>query len=43
MPASNWSSVIEVKKASQQASIDNILNQNPEEEGDVFSQIVSNT
>ena len=40
---SNWSSVIEVKKASQQASIDNILNQNPEEEGDVFSQIVSNT
>ena len=39
---SNWSSVVEVKKASQQASIDNILNQNPEEGIDVFGQIVSN-
>ena len=39
---SNWSSVIEVKKANQQASIDNILNQNEaEQEEDVFSQIVN--
>ena len=39
---SNWSSVIEVKKASQQASIDNILNQNEvEQETDVFSQIAN--
>ncbi len=39
---SNWSSVIEVKKVNQQASIDNILNQNQneEEENDVFGQIV---
>jgi coatomer protein complex subunit alpha (xenin) len=39
---SNWSSVIEVKKANQQASIDNILNQNEgEQDEDVFSQIVN--
>ena len=40
---SNWSSVIEVKKANQQAAIDNILNQDEiNQEGDVFSQIVNN-
>ena len=38
---SNWSSVVEVKKQSQQASIDSILNQKEEEENDVFGQIVS--
>ena len=38
---SNWSSVIEVKKANQQASIDNILNQKEEEDNDVFGQIAS--
>lgn len=38
---SNWSSVIEVKKVNQQASIDNILNQKEDEENnDVFGQIV---
>ena len=40
---SNWSSVIEVKKANQQAAIDSILNQDEiNQEGDVFSQIVNN-
>jgi coatomer protein complex subunit alpha (xenin) len=40
---SNWSSVIEVKKVNQQASIDNILNQKEEEDNDVFGQIASST
>ena len=39
---SNWSSVIEVKKANQQVSIDNILNKEEEESNDVFGQIVTN-
>ena len=39
---SNWSSVIEVKKVSQQASIDNILNQKEEaDDNDVFGQIAA--
>ena len=38
---SNWSSVKEIKKASQQASIDNIINPDEEMESDVFSQIAT--
>ena len=39
---SNWSSVIEVKKANQQASIDNILSQKEDEDNeDVFGQIAT--
>ena len=40
---SNWSSVKEIKKASQQASIDNIINPDEEMESDVFSQIATNS
>ena len=38
---SNWSSVVKVKKQSQQASIDSILNQKEEEENDLFGHIAS--